>query len=119
MAGLVRRTYSKGADWGGVRFCLFDAPGAAGGFAERLQQLNHAAPLLPAHVGTVAHFECGGAAWLAGFYEAVKARDGEGLVARRTDGSYKTTGRSAQVLKIKQHPGEPMLLGYSGEEKAA
>jgi ATP-dependent DNA ligase len=47
VAGLVRRESAKGADWGGVRFCLFDAPAAAGGFADRLAQLNEAAILLP------------------------------------------------------------------------
>lgn len=119
VSGLVRRESARGADWGGVRFCLFDAPAAAGGFADRLAQLNAAAILLPAHVGTVMHAECQGAEWLARFYESVRERDGEGLVARRPDGAYKTTGRSNDVLKIKVHPGEPMLLGYSGEQKAA
>ena len=118
VSGLVRRASAKGADWSAVRFCAFDAPAAAGGFAERLAQLNQAAILLPAHVGTVAHFECAGADWLARFYEAVRERDGEGLVARRPDGAYKTTGRSNQVMKIKQHPAELMLLGYSGEAAA-
>jgi DNA ligase-1 len=110
VAGLVRRESAKGADWGGVRFCLFDAPAAAGGFADRLAQLNDAAILLPGHVGTIAHFECQGAEWLGRYFEAVTARGGEGLVAKRPAGAYKTTGRSNDVMKIKEHPGAPMLL---------
>ncbi len=117
--GLVRRSRVDGADWSGVGLYLFDAPGVTGGFSERLGVLQRLAGGLPPHVGIVEHQPCRGRAWLAARFAAVVAAGGEGLVARHPGGLYRSGERSQQVLKIKQHPDTPFLLGHSGEEIAA
>ena len=117
--GLARRASASAADWLGVRFCVFDAPAAPGGFAQRLDALGRTSALLPPHVELVRHEPCPGRAWLAVRFAAVVAAGGEGLVARHPAGEYRPGERSQWVAKIKQHPDSPFLLGYSGEEIAA
>ncbi|WP_059759045.1 hypothetical protein [Thiobacillus denitrificans] len=114
--GLARRARSDGADWSGVGLYLFDAPGVPGGFAERFAVLQRLAGILPAHIGIIEHHPCPGRAWLAARFAAVVAAGGEGLVARHPSGEYRASERSQQVLKIKQHPDTPFLIGYSGED---
>lgn len=113
--GLARRASASASDWLGVRFCVFDAPGEAGGFAQRLDALGRTAASLPSHVEVVRHDPCPGRAWLAARFAAVVAAGGEGLVARHPAGVYRAGERSQLVAKIKQHPDSPFLLGYSGE----
>ncbi|WP_287995362.1 hypothetical protein [Acidiphilium sp.] len=117
--GLSRRAAASAADWLGVRFCVFDAPGVAGGFAQRLDALGRTAHGLPVHVEIVRHEPCPGRAWLAARFAAVVAAGGEGLVARHPAGEYRAGERSQWVAKIKQHPDSPFLIGHSGEEIAA
>jgi len=122
LQGISRRATPTDADWLGVRFCLFDAPdapGAPGGFAERIDALGRTAASLPSHVEIVRHDPCHGRAWLAARFAAVVAAGGEGLVARHPAGAYRAGERSQCVAKIKQHPDSPFLIGYQGEEIAA
>ena len=116
MQGLSRRARASGADWAGVRFCVFDAPAAPGGFAERLATLARIDAALPAHAEAIRHEPCPGRAWLASRFAGVVASGGEGLVARHPGGLYRSGERSPLVAKIKQHPDTPVLLGYSGED---
>lgn len=115
VSGLARRGPRNAAagDWGNVRFWLFDAPDHARGFAERLAWLQGLA--LPGHVDVVAHEVCIDRADLAARFAAVVAAGGEGLVLRHPHGRYASGERSPVVLKVKQHPDTPFLLGYSGE----
>lgn len=117
--GLSRRATARAADWLGVRFCVFDAPGVAGGFAQRLDALGRTAASLPPHVEIIQHEACPGRTWLAARFSSVIESGGEGLVARHPVGLYRSGERSQWVAKIKQHPDSPFLLGYSGEEIAA
>lgn len=117
--GLSRRASANPADWLGLRFCVFDAPGVTGGFAQRLDALGRTAHGLPAHVEIVRHEPCPVRAWLAARFAAVVAAGGEGLVARHPAGEYRAGERSQWVAKIKQHPDSPFLIGHSGEEIAA
>ncbi len=116
--GLSRRASTSGTDWDGVRFCVFDAPAAPGGYTERLAMLARIGAALPAHAEWVRHDPCPGRAWLAARFAAVVAAGGEGLVARHPDGPYRSGERSQWVAKIKQHPDTPFLLGHSGEDFA-
>ena len=117
--GLSRRASAIPADWLGVRFCVFDAPGVAGGFAQRLDALGRTLASLPPHVDVIQHAACPGRDWLAARFAAVIEAGGEGLVARHPAGEYRAGERSQWVAKIKQHPDSPFLIGHSGEEIAA
>lgn len=113
--GLARRTDAAGADWHGVRFCLFDAPAAPGGFARRLDALGRTAARLPAHVEIVPHHPVDSRAWLLGFYRTIVRQGGEGVVIRHPAGPYQPGQRTQWALKIKQHPDTLGLLMASGE----
>lgn len=86
-------------DWSGVRFRVFDAPEAAGGFEERLEAAGAvivgctAAEIHP-------HRVCASRAALEAFFMETVEAGGEGVMLRAPGSAYER-GRSAALLKYK------------------
>jgi DNA ligase-1 len=97
-------------DWSGVRFHVFDAPGAGGGFAGRMARAAEVVRGRGPLVAAVPHQPCLGHRWLAARFAEVRAAGGEGLVARMPDAPYRWGLRDGQTLKIKARPDSPLLL---------
>ena len=101
LAGLVKRQGAHAADWAGIRYQLFELPGAPGTFEERARALAelvaHAdAPALRA----VAQERVSDRAALQRRLREVVAAGGEGLMLHRADAPY-VSGRSELLLKLK------------------
>lgn len=101
IAGIVRRQ-QPGPAWERVRYLIFDAPQADGGFEQRLDFARqwfrqHPNP----HVAIVPHEICRDASQLQHKLDAIEALGGEGLILRRPQSPY-TVGRSYDLLKVKR-----------------
>lgn len=101
LAGRVKRQEAREADWKGIRYQLFELPGAPGSFEERAQALA----ALVARTGwetlqAVPQERLVDRAALQRRLRQVLAADGEGLVLHRADAPY-ATGRSDVLLKLK------------------
>ncbi len=97
---LVSIMQSKGSDWHGLEYWIFDLA-EAGTFEERLERLSKMA--LPPHVHLVIHTPCKGRADLADQHRRITAAGGEGLVIRRPGCLYRP-GRCGDIVKIKTGP---------------
>lgn len=100
VSGLVRREAVDETGWRSVRYMVFDTPGAAGSFDERLTRLRGIVeraglPWLQA----VPQFRVVDAAALAATLDAVLAAGGEGLMLHRADAPWEN-GRSEALLKL-------------------
>ncbi len=100
VSGLVRREAVDETGWRSVRYMVFDTPGAAGSFDERLTRLRGIVeraglPWLQA----VPQFRVVDAAALAATLDAVLAAGGEGLMLHRADARWEN-GRSEALLKL-------------------
>lgn len=96
-AGAVRA--GPRGDWSGIRFAVFDAPGAAGGFSERLAEAGRIASAAPV-CAAVEHWPVDGADDVDAALDRVRAAGGEGVVLRDPSAPY-VPGRSASTLKHK------------------
>jgi DNA ligase-1 len=99
MRTVQRQTPSEA--WKTVRYMIFDAPAAAGGFESRLDVARqwfrqHPTP----HVAIVEHEICKNEAHLQQKLAQVEALGGEGLMLRKPQSPY-TVGRSDDLLKVK------------------
>ena len=113
LSGLVRRGAPDDAAWRGVRYMLFELPGAPGPFVQRARQLaqlasDAAVPWLQAAAQeTVADRSA-----LTRLLDTVIAQGGEGLMLHRADAPY-VTGRSDALLKLKrQQDAEAVVLAH-------
>jgi DNA ligase-1 len=101
LAGLVKRQGASAADWAGIRYQLFELPGADGPFEARAQAL---AELVARADGTVlravAQERLADRAALRRRLQQVLAAGGEGLMLHRADAPY-VTGRGEALLKLK------------------
>ena len=97
--GVVRRQ-DQPDTWKEVRFVVFDAPAAPGGFEARLAYLKTAALPAAAYAGVLDHAACTGVEHLKAELARVEALGGEGLMLRQP-GSVYVAGRSATLLKVK------------------
>jgi DNA ligase-1 len=98
--GKVRRQTS-GEAWKTVRYMIFDAPAAEGGFESRLDFARQWFQRHPnPYVAIVDHEICNNEAHLRQKLAAVEALGGEGLMLRRPQSPY-TVGRSYDLLKVK------------------
>jgi len=100
VSGLVRREAVDETGWRSVRYMVFDTPGAAGTFDERLTRLRGIVERagLP-WLQVVPQFRVVDAAALAATLDAVLAAGGEGLMLHRADARWEN-GRSEALLKL-------------------
>lgn len=100
VSGLVRRETVDETGWRSVRYMVFDTPGAAGTFDERLTRLRGIVERagLP-WLQVVPQFRVVDAAALAATLDAVLAAGGEGLMLHRADAPWEN-GRSEALLKL-------------------
>lgn len=106
LSATVRRSEPVDAQWREVRYLVFDAPGATGTFAERIQALaglvqTAAQPWLQ----VVTQQRLDSVAALQAHLKQLVAQGGEGLVLHRANALW-SPGRSDALLKLKPSPDE-------------
>jgi DNA ligase-1 len=110
--GIVRRQDQSDL-WREVRFLVFDAPAAPGGFEGRLDFVcrsiqQHQPPFALDHAQAV----CGGFRHLTDELARVEALGGEGLMLRQPGSPY-VAGRSPTLLKVKRcRDAEAVVVGH-------
>jgi DNA ligase 1 len=109
---IVRRQ-DKNDLWKEVRFLVFDAPAANGGFEERLAFLKNALAGGSSKFATEhAHERCKNLDALRAELKRVEALGGEGLMLRQPGSKY-VAGRSTTLLKVKTfHDAEAIVIGH-------
>jgi DNA ligase-1 len=110
--GIVRRQ-DKNDLWKEVRFLVFDAPAAAGGFEDRLGFLKDAlAGSAPKFARQHAHERCRNLDALRAELARIEALGGEGLMLREPGSKY-VASRSTTLLKVKTfHDAEAVVVGH-------
>lgn len=109
---IVRRQ-DKNDLWAEVRFLVFDAPAASGGFEERLDFLKDALTRGATKFARLhAHERCKNLDALRAELARVESLGGEGLMLRQPGSKY-VAGRSSTLLKVKTfHDAEATVVGY-------
>jgi DNA ligase-1 len=93
-----RRNVPTDSEWREIVFMVFDAPGAAGGFSDRLAALS----ILPesGSFQIVGHRPCASERDLKNEFRRVVKAAGEGVILRRPESAY-SGERSFDFLKVK------------------
>jgi DNA ligase 1 len=100
LSGIVRRETPDDAEWRQVRYRIFELPGAAGTFTERIDQMQALlAAVNPPWLQAVEQFRLPDAKALQKKLDEVVRGSGEGLMLHRADALYET-GRSSALLKV-------------------
>lgn len=100
LSGTVRQQQPDDAAWRQVRYMLFDLPGAAGTFSERVTEMRAlVAKAKVPWLGAVEQFRVADRAALKQRLAAVVRAGGEGLVLHRADALW-APGRGEAVLKL-------------------
>jgi len=109
---IVRRQ-DKSDLWNEVRFLVFDAPAASGGFEERLAFLKDAlARGASKFTRQHPHERCKNLEALRAELARIESLGGEGLMLRQPGSKY-VTGRSFTLLKVKTfHDAEAVVVGH-------
>ena len=109
---IVRRQ-DKNDLWNEVRYLVFDAPAASGGFEDRLAFLKNALARGAAKfVQQHAQERCQSLAALRAELTRIQTLGGEGLMLRQPESKY-VAGRSATLLKVKTfHDAEAVVVGH-------
>ena len=109
----VVRRQDKSDLWKEVRFLIFDAPAAAGGFEDRMAFLADTLARSAAKFARQHPQErCKNLAALRAELARVEALGGEGLMLRQPGSKY-VKGRSSTLLKIKTfHDAEAVVVGH-------
>jgi DNA ligase-1 len=109
---IVRRQ-DKNDLWNEVRFLVFDAPSASGGFEERLGFLKDALAVGSAKFARLhPHERCKNLDALRAELARVESLGGEGLMLRQPGSKY-VAGRSSTLLKVKTfHDAEAVVVGH-------
>jgi DNA ligase-1 len=99
--------------WKEVRFLVFDAPTASGGFEERLEFLKDAlAKSNLKFAGPHDHARCKSLDHLRAELSRIESLSGEGLMLRQPGSKY-VAGRSATLLKVKTfHDADALVVGH-------
>ena len=110
---IVRRQ-DKTDLWSEVRFLVFDAPAAAGGFEDRIAFLQEALAKGAAKFARQhAHERCKNLEALRAELARIEALGGEGLMLRQPGSRY-VAGRSTTLLKVKTfHDAEAIVVGHT------
>ncbi|MEW6512970.1 MAG: DNA ligase [Pseudomonadota bacterium] len=100
LSGIVRRTVPDDAEWRQVRYMIFELPGAAGNFSDRIESIK----AIVAQAGVpwlqpAEQFHIPDAKALQRKLDEVVRGGGEGLMLHRADAVYET-GRSSALLKV-------------------
>ena len=117
LISVVRQPAASDTAWREVRFAVFDAPGAPGGYAARMEAAAAAlargaaaaGPAAPALAAAHSFTLCAGAAELAAELARVEALGGEGLMLRRAEALWRG-GRSSDLLKVKSAADDEALV---------
>ena len=109
----VVRRQDKPDIWKEVKYLVFDAPDARGGFESRFEWLDGAMPKWGNKYAQVhTHTECEGTDNLLAELKRVEALGGEGLMLREPGSKY-ALGRSSTLLKVKTfHDAEAVVVGH-------
>jgi DNA ligase-1 len=109
---IVRRQ-DKSDLWKEVRYLIFDAPAATGGFEDRLAFLKDALAKGTAKFASQhAHERCKSLGALRAELARIEALAGEGLMLRQPGSKY-VAGRSSSLLKVKTfHDAEAVVVGH-------
>ncbi|MDR3459232.1 MAG: DNA ligase [Verrucomicrobiae bacterium] len=109
---IVRRQ-DKNDLWNEVRYLIFDAPAANGGFEDRLAFLKEALTKGAAKFAQQhPHERCKSLEALRAELTRIEALGGEGLMLRQPGSKY-VAGRSATLLKVKTfHDAEAVVVGH-------
>jgi DNA ligase-1 len=109
---IVRRQ-DKNDLWNEVRFLIFDAPAANGGFEDRLAFLKDALNKDAAKFARQhPHERCKSLEALRAELTRIESLGGEGLMLRQPGSKY-VAGRSATLLKVKTfHDAEAVVVGH-------
>lgn len=97
---LVSTIQTKGSDWAGVMFMVFDLADL-GAFEARYKKVLSIRAKFPEHVKVVAHHRLADHAELSAMEAEIVAAGGEGCVIRRPACFYRP-GRCGDVIKIKR-----------------
>jgi DNA ligase-1 len=104
LSATVRRVRPDDAAWREVRFMVYEAPGVAGTFSERIfairEQVAQAHSNNSAWLEAVEQFRVSDAPALQEHLQRIARAGGEGLMLHRADALYET-GRSDSLLKLK------------------
>ncbi|HEX8916091.1 MAG TPA: DNA ligase, partial [Humisphaera sp.] len=109
----VVRRQDKTDLWKEVRYLVFDAPAAAGGFEERVAFVSDALSGGKAKFASpLEHSVCGDVDCLRAELARVEALGGEGLMLRQPGSKYEA-GRSSTLLKVKSFKdAEAVVVGH-------
>lgn len=102
LSGLIRREPAPDAKWREVRYMVFDLPGDAGTFGERVARMQTLAAEMAQRapwLRAVEQFRVRDRAELAAHMKQVVAAGGEGLMLHRADAPW-AAGRSDALLKL-------------------
>ncbi len=117
---IVRRQDASD-QWRHLRYVIFDAPGCAGVFENRLAFMEgRLAELRPAFAEPLHHYRCRDSTHLQDELNRIETLGGEGLMLRQPGSRYEA-GRSSTLLKVKRfHDAEARVIGHlpgSGRHK--
>jgi DNA ligase-1 len=110
----IVRSGAGGDDWREVRYVVFDAPNAKGGFEDRAAHAQKVLARAAApHASWHDHVPCTGFEHLRQELARVEALGGEGLMLRQPGSPY-VIGRSTTLLKVKTfQDAEARVVGYA------
>ncbi len=113
VASRVRRYSAAAEDWAGVEYVVYEAPGLAGTFEQRVEALKTWHHRQPSGVWRPAEQRrLPSADQLTSWLNQVLAAGGEGLMLHLADAPY-LTGRRPELLKLKPwQDGEAVVLGH-------
>jgi DNA ligase-1 len=113
----VVRRQDKNELWNEVKYLVFDAPAADGGFEDRLRFIKDTLASSGSKVITAhEHALCIGIPALRAELARVESLGGEGLMLRQPGSKYQA-GRSATLLKVKTfRDAEAVVLGHQAGE---
>lgn len=113
LSATVRRLQPVDAEWRQVRYLIFELPGAAGSFSERIRQMLSIATLAGVPwLQVIEQTRVNNHADLMRRLDTVVSAGGEGLMLHHAEAPY-VTGRSDALLKLKPwQDAEAIVVGH-------